>query len=280
MKGKAFLIILLIFSAACCAYGADSVSTVSQAEDSVSKVPTGDVGKGMDDSGNQGILNEPANDEPLEIADPLEPFNRAMFVFNDKLYFWVLKPVAKGYNVVAPETVRIGVDNFFSNLRFPIRFVSCLLQAKFKSAAVETGRFGINTTVGILGFMDPASGKKIDLQKQDTDLGLTLGSYGIGQGFYIEWPFLGPSSGRDTVGLVGNLFLNPEAYIRPWTLATGVWAYEMENSVSLRIGDYESLKQAAIDPYISVRDAYVQYRQNKLEGKNTEQEKPVTSPEE
>jgi phospholipid-binding lipoprotein MlaA len=203
------------------------------------------------------------DEEAVTIADPLEPFNRAMFHFNDRFYFWLLKPVSQGYGAVVPEKARVCVNNFFSNLRFPIRFVSSLLQADLIRAATELGRFGINTTVGIAGFFDPASSQVFELQKQDTDLGLTLASYGLGHGFYIDWPILGPSSPRDTLGTTGDYFLYPVSYIPVWYVSLGVRGYEEVNSTSLKIGDYESLKEAAIDPYVALRDAYVQYRHKK-----------------
>ncbi len=138
-------------------------------------------------------------EKEISIADPLEPFNRAMFHFNDKLYFWVLKPVAQGYNKVVPEPARVGVKNFFSNLGFPARFVSCLLRADFKGAATQLGRFLVNTVWGVGGFLDPSSSEQLNIPKQDADLGQTLGIYGVGQGFYIVWPFLGPYSARDSI---------------------------------------------------------------------------------
>ncbi len=199
------------------------------------------------------------------IGDPLEPFNRAMFQFNDKLYFWILKPVAQGYNKVAPEVARAGIDNFFSNLRFPIRFVSCLLQADFGCAGSELGRFAVNTVWGVGGLLDPASSKDLNLPKRRADLGQTLGVSGVGTGFYIVWPILGPSSARDTAKIVGDFFLYPVSYIKPWYQWLGVRAFEEINDTSLRIGDYESLKEAAIDPYVALRDAYAQYRRGLIE---------------
>jgi phospholipid-binding lipoprotein MlaA len=198
------------------------------------------------------------------IADPLEPFNRAMFRFNDKLYFWVLKPVAQGYGTIVPKPVRTGVKNFFSNIASPIRIVNCALQANFAGAARELGRFAVNTIWGIGGFLDLASDNALKLTKQDEDLGQTLGVYGFGQGFYIHWPIFGPSSPRDTVGMIGDLFLHPVTYLSDSGIATGLRTYEKVNAVSLSIGDYESLKDAAVDPYVSFRDAYVQYRWNKV----------------
>ncbi len=203
--------------------------------------------------------------EKGRIADPLEPFNRAMYHFNDKLYFWVLKPVAQGYKAVVPEVARVSVNNFFTNIAFPIRFVNCLLQANFRGATLEVGRFVLNTLGGIGGLLDPASRKDVGLTKQDEDFGQTLGVYGVGQGFYIVWPILGPSSPRDTLGTVGDYFTHPFFYYDgPWLVTWELRVYDKVNDTSLRIGDYESLKEAAIDPYVAIRDAYVQYRLNKV----------------
>ena len=212
------------------------------------------------DDENLDYADDTFKEERVEIADPIEPFNRAMYRFNDKLYFWVLKPVAQGYKTVVPEPARISVKNFFSNLGFPGRFLSCLLQADFTGAFTELGRVTINTVWGIGGLLDPSADKKLDLQKQETDLGQTLGVYGIGHGFYIVWPVLGPSSPRDALAKAGDLYLNPVSYIDPWYAASGIKAYDVINNTSLRIGKYESLQGAAVDPYIAMRDAYIQYR--------------------
>lgn len=208
--------------------------------------------------------------ETPTIADPLEPVNRAMYQFNDKLYFWMLKPVAQGYNYVVPEPARISVKNFFSNLGFPIRFLSCLLQADLRGASTEAGRFAVNTIWGIGGFLDPAAGKELDLQKQETDLGLTLATYGVGHGFYIVWPFLGPSSLRDSISLPAEYVLYPVSYIEPWYAWLSVRTLKVVNDTSLQIGDYESLKEAAIDPYVSMRDIYIQYRLKTLKQRGTQ----------
>jgi phospholipid-binding lipoprotein MlaA len=223
----------------------------------------------VSDDDNLDYSEDTNKEERVEIADPLEPFNRAIYHFNDKLYFWMLKPVAQGYGKVVPEKARVSVKNFFSNLGFPIRFISCLLQADFSGAATEFGRFTINTIWGIGGLLDPAAAEKLDLRKQDTDLGQTLGVYGVGQGFYIVWPILGPSSPRDSIEIAGEYFLYPVSYINPWYSWLGVRTTEIVNDTSLRIGDYESLKEAAIDPYVAMRDAYVQYRLKKIKARQT-----------
>ena len=282
MKFFLFLILVYTFLTMGCAHSPNSNSSTLSPSISTSTLPavvtvssnSGEVNlpprekeiKSESKSSDDENFNEDeAAGEEAQIADPIEPFNRAMYHFNDKLYFWALKPVAQGYNMVVPEIARVSVKNFFSNLRFPVRFVSCLLQADFSGAAAEVGRFTINTVWGIGGFLDPSSNKELDIQKQDTDLGQTLGFYGLGQGFYIVWPILGPSSPRDSVTIVGNYFLYPVSYINPFYAGVGVWAYEQVNSTSLQIGDYESLKEAAIDPYIALRDAYVQYQLKKVE---------------
>jgi phospholipid-binding lipoprotein MlaA len=228
------------------------------------EMPDKSMAQNVDDYGDIEVV-EKANEEGKgEIADPLEPFNRAMYHFNDKLYFWVLKPVAQGYGKVVPKAARVSVGNFFANLAFPIRFVNCLLQANFKGAAAELGRFTMNTLWGIAGFLDPASSQDINLSKQDEDFGQTLGAYGLGQGIFITWPLFGPSSLRDTVGLVGDGFLTPATYFSPWYAGAGTRVYDRVNDTSLTVGDYESLKGAAIDPYVAIRDAYVQYRFKKV----------------
>jgi phospholipid-binding lipoprotein MlaA len=204
-------------------------------------------------------------DEHVGIKDPLEPVNRAFFQFNDKLYFWVLKPMAVGYSAVTPEPVRIGINNFFYNLAFPVRFINCLLQGKGQDASDEVVRFFINSTVGMAGFIDVAT-NKLEIKKYDEDLGLTFGIWGLGPGLYINWPILGPSTLRDTAGFVGDAFLYPISYIiDPTKYTFALNAFNLLNQTSLRIGDYEDLKKAAFDPYIALRDAYYQNRKSKLE---------------
>ena len=197
--------------------------------------------------------------EEATIADPIEPWNRAMFQFNDKLYFWALKPVARGYNAVVPEPARISVRSFFRNVAMPVRFVNSLFQGKFAAAGTELARFGINTTIGLVGFFDVAK-SRFDLDAQNEDLGQTLGYYGMGGMMYIVWPFIGPSTVRDTIGYAGDTFLDPVSYIDPFEAAFGVNAYGQINKTSLELGTYEDMVESALEPYIAVRDAYIQYR--------------------
>jgi len=207
------------------------------------------------------------------VADPIEGFNRAMFTVNDKFYFWVLKPVASGYRFVVPTPLRSSVKNFFFNLLGPVRFVNCLFQGKWRAAEGEFCRFAVNTTAGMLGFLDPAKDHP-KMNPREEDFGQTLGYYSVGNGFYIVWPIFGPSTLRDTVGSVGDWALNPFAFMLLINVdagaltsdATNVAMYGVRtvNDVSFRIGDYESLKNAALDPYEAFRNAYIQNRNSKI----------------
>jgi len=209
--------------------------------------------------------DEFAGEEELRgVFDPLSGYNRVMFYVNDKLYFWVLKPVARCYRWAIPEFFRSGVGRFFRNLGFPVRLVNNVLQFKFKNAGIETGRFVVNSTVGLLGFFDPAQ-SRLHLTPRQEDFGQTLGKYGVGDGFPLVLPLLGPSNLRDALGLVGAYFLNPVAYIESTEARVAIPTYETVNSTSLKIGAYESLKRDALDPYTFMRDVYKQNRDKRIE---------------
>ncbi|RPI55247.1 MAG: VacJ family lipoprotein [Deltaproteobacteria bacterium] len=198
-----------------------------------------------------------------QVRDPLERFNRCIFAFNDFFYFKALKPVARGYRFITPEPVRVRVKNFFYNIGFPVRFVNNILQIKFKRAGQDTCQFVFNSTVGILGFFNPAQ-KYPWLNPPPEDTGQTLGTWGVGNGFYIVLPMLGPSTLRDSVGIVSDYFLQPVSYIEPVYISLGARSYEIVNKTSLSIGEYESLKESAFDPYIAFKDAYIQYREKAI----------------
>lgn len=208
-----------------------------------------------------------------EVFDPLSGYNRVMTNFNDLFYDHVLTPSAKGYAYVVPEIIREGIGNFFSNLFFPIRFANNLLQLKFDRAGGEVGRFLINSTFGFFGFFDPAS-KELKMQKYSEDFGQTLGYYGIGDGFYVVLPFLGPSNLRDVVGLGVDLSLSPVSYMTHNTLAYKIpndaWqgaifsAEYLLNDYSFEPNRYEVFKKDALDLYPYLRDAYKQKRDKEI----------------
>ncbi|NIO17242.1 MAG: VacJ family lipoprotein [Deltaproteobacteria bacterium] len=205
--------------------------------------------------------DEFAEEEPLIISDPFEPLNRAFFWFNDKLYFYLLKPVARGFRVV-PEPARISFSNFFSNLATPIRFVNSLLQLKIKDAGNEFSRFVVNTTVGIGGLFDP--GKKwAKVRKKEEDFGQTLGWYGVKPGFYIVLPLLGPSNSRDFLGQIADGFIDPLNYIfddRELEIIA-LKAFEAVNEISIDKDTYEGIKRQALDPYAFIKNAHTQRRE-------------------
>ncbi len=209
------------------------------------------------------LLEEELDEQAMRIADPLEPLNRLTFQVNDGLYFWVLKPVTQAYKGIVPGPVRVCAGNFFDNLGAPIRFANCLLQGKGDSAGVELRRFTVNTTVGILGFGDPAQ-DKYGLEPVDEDLGQTLGVWGVGDGFYLVLPILGPSTLRDTVGFVGDQFANPIRYVEPAEVSLSLSAGKYTNNATFHTGEYEGLKSDALDPYVAVRNIYIQYRDSKI----------------
>jgi phospholipid-binding lipoprotein MlaA len=209
------------------------------------------------------LLDEEYAEKMVEVADPLEPFNRAMFHVNDTFYFWVVKPISQVYSRVVPEPARIGIRNFFSNITMPVRFVNCLLQGKGDAAGTELSRFTINTTAGILGFGDPAR-DEYGLEPVREDMGQTLGVYGFGDGFYLVLPLMGPSTLRDSVSRIGDCFLNPVFYLETTDLTIGISALNFANSSSFKIGEYETLKSMTVEPYIAIRDSYIQYRNKQI----------------
>jgi len=210
------------------------------------------------------LLEEEYAGQMVEVPDPLESFNRTMFEVNDALYFWIVKPVSQVYGGVIPEPARIGIRNFFSNLTTPARLVNCLLQGKGKGADTELRRFAINTTCGVLGFGDPAL-DQYGLEPVNEDLGQTLAVYGFGDGFYLVLPMLGPSNARDSVGRLGDWFLNPVSYVEPTEAAYGITAVRFTNQSSLNIGEYETFKSMTVEPYIAMRKTYAQYRTKQIQ---------------
>lgn len=200
---------------------------------------------------------------PATISDPLAPWNRMMFRINDQLYVWVFKPLARGYTAIMPNPIRRGISNFFYNLTTPLRFVSCILQGKGDAAGGEFSRFVVNSTIGLLGFLDMTQAYP-ELNPKEEDLGQVLGVWGVGNGPYLFWPLLGPSTLRDTIGLVGGRMLDPVMYVDPTSLSAGVAALDKINALSFRTGDYEALKDAALEPYEAFRDAYIQHREKSI----------------
>jgi len=204
----------------------------------------------------------------VEVFDPIEPVNRAVFWFNDKAYFIVLKPLARGWRY-APEPLRISIRNFFENLQAPMRFVNAGLQGKFGAAGTELTRFLTNTTLGIGGLFDPSK-EHFGQLSQDEDTGQTLGYYGVGPGPYLVLPFVGPSNLRDGVGMYADTRLDLAWYLWGDYKRDDNYDYivariaDTINWTSLDKDTYEGIKRDALDPYLYMRDAHAQYRRNQI----------------
>lgn len=208
-----------------------------------------------------------------EVFDPLNGYNRTMTKFNDVFYTEVLSPISKGYKYVVPTTVRNGIDNFFTNLMFPLRFVNNILQFKFQNASEETGRFLINTIWGLGGFMDPAT-EVLKMKIHKEDFGQTLGYWGVKEGFHIVLPILGPSNFRDLVGLSGDFILSPTGQLGNNTLEykipknilqeLGINSLDKVNEYSFHPDMYEIIKKDSLDLYILLRNAYSQRREKEI----------------
>jgi len=214
-------------------------------------------------------FDEYADTEKL-VADPLYGFNLVMFHFNDAMFHGVFKPVAEGYAWAIPAKPRQWVRNFFTNMLFPVRFINNILQGKFDAAYMETSKFIANTSWGLLGFADVTQGMKRNWEpKRPTadGLGQTLGKAGIGHGIYIVWPFLGPSSIRESVGWLGDSYLDPLTYgDLSFVEFLAIRAYKNVNTLSLELrgNEYEAITEGAIDKYAAVRDAYIRFRAKKV----------------
>ncbi len=221
--------------------------------------------RGAGRSAEEDLLSELQEDYASrpEVADPLEPYNRLVFRFNDGLYTYVLIPVSEGYKAVVPEPFRQGIDNVFYNIRFPGRTVNHLLQGRPLRSAKEVAGFAINTLLGFGGLLKPASSIP-GMAPPEKDTGTTLGTWGFGQGVYIVWPVLGPSTLRSSVGMVGDYFLDPLTYIEEERMRWWLSGTENMNNLPSMMGRYRDMKDFGIEPYSSVKDGYVQYRRNKI----------------
>ncbi|MEE4239839.1 MAG: VacJ family lipoprotein [Desulfopila sp.] len=197
-----------------------------------------------------------------DIYDPLEPLNRVFFEFNDRMYFWVWKPVKIGYSYIIPAELRECLGNFFNNLSAPIRLVNNLLQGRFEDAGVVVLRFFINSTVGVYGLADVAL-QEFNLEPRLADFGQTLGVYGLGEGVYVCWPILGPSNLRHSTGLIGDAMLSPLSYTN-MTVDQGALYYAVNNInfLSLSPDVYEEMKKFSLDPYIATRQSFYDFRRN------------------
>lgn len=208
---------------------------------------------------------------PTSKMDPLESYNRTMFKINDNVDKAVLKPVSRTYDKITPSPLKKAFRNFFSNIgEIPVVF-NGLLQFKFQQAAYDTSRFLINSTLGLGGFLDVAA--DAGLEKHDEDFGQTLGKWGVPSGPYFVIPILGPSTIRDSVSRLADAPLKPIGYISPNSAKYSLYAADGVVTRASLLGASNVLGEAALDPYVFVRDAFLQRRLKQIYDGKVPQEK-------
>lgn len=194
--------------------------------------------------------------------DPLEPFNRGIYRFNDAVDKAVLKPVAKGYSAAMPAFGKTMVSNFFSNLDDVVVTANDLLQFKLAQGLSDGTRFLVNSTIGVFGLFDVAS--TAGLKKHYEDFGQTLGKWGVGNGPFIVIPILGPSTLRDGVGLYVDTYPNPTYQIEHIRTRNQLYLTNGINRRAALLDQEKILDEAMIDRYEFIRDSYLQYRKNQV----------------
>lgn len=210
------------------------------------------------------------------VNDPIEPFNRAVFAFNDALDRVLIEPVAKAYNFLTPDFFRTGVQNFMRNLRTPLIVANNALQGDLKGAGVASARFVINTVGGIGGLIDVAADQGLPYEPED--FGQTLAVWGLGEGFYVVLPVLGPSNLRDTAGLVADTAADP---VRLYAFNQGEeWIYYTRGAIegldnrARMVNAVRDMRRNSLDYYAAVRSAYTQKRRSLVRDVNPDAASP------
>jgi phospholipid-binding lipoprotein MlaA len=188
--------------------------------------------------------------------------NRGTFRFNEGLDRWVVAPVAKGMDFVIPDPVERSMRRVFDNAKIPIHFGNALLQLKFKSAFDDLARFLLNSTIGFVGLFDPAI--EAGLEAHHEDFGQTLGYWGVPPGPYLVLPIFGPSNPRDTVGLIADSASTVYPWFVPIYVPFAIGAGDLLNWRSLNLDAIKAEREAALDYYVFVRNAYMSYRENQI----------------
>lgn len=188
-------------------------------------------------------------------VDPYENFNRQMFVFNDSVDGYVAAPLSNAYKWITPEFMQTGVSNFFNNLKNVNVVINDVLQAKFAQGAEDTGRLAINSTIGLGGLVDVA--KHVGLEQNEEDFEQTLAVWGVPQGPYLVLPLLGPSTGRGIPGAIFDSAANPINYVNFPVQVLGMLSARANADGALKF-----INEAALDPYVFTREAFLQWRDN------------------
>ena len=201
--------------------------------------------------------------------DPWEKFNRQVHGFNNAVDRTVARPLARAYVAAVPRPVRLGVGNFFDNLRQPLTMVNQLLQGRPRDATQTFGRFVVNSTLGIGGLFDPASDLK--MKRRSEDFGQTLGTWGWRRSRYIELPFFGPRTVRDVLGMAGDMPLSPVRQIEDDKTRIFLQGLNLVDTRA-QLLSLDSLREGAVDDYALVRDSWLQRRNYQIESHRTPQQ--------
>lgn len=204
-------------------------------------------------------------------GDPWEGLNRNLFAFHETVDKAVIEPVARGYRAITPRPVRTGVQNFLRNLRGPVVFANDVLQGEFSRAGVTAARFGVNTTIGVAGVLDPAT--SMGLERHDEDFGQTLAVWGVDSGPYIFIPLLGPSTVRDAFGRVVDRGLDPITYAEGEDADEFRIAQTVFTALSAReqlLDPIADVRANSVDPYASFRASYLQLRESAIQNGRTD----------
>ncbi len=266
LSGLLASVLATLFLSGCATQAADPVQSesvqVPDSEDTATKSVSGDVDPNVikGDSGDVDpnvISVDPNVVSYDDYNDPLMPFNRFVFGFNDIVGRYALIPLGKGYAKFVPEPVDKRIDNFFDNVESPISAANNLFQGEFRASGRSLARFGINTTIGLLGLFDPAE-SWFGLQRAETDFAATLAHYNAGYGAYLVLPFLGPSDTRNATARVVDYFMNPIPYVLDNPESFMVVSYGFFHDFAQNAEDYEKLIEQSEDPYIFMRNLHLQ----------------------
>ena len=224
-----------------------------------------------------GCATRPPADDPealqefKENNDPFEPSNRALFAVHEAIDQAVLQPIAEAYRDVLPSPVRAGIRNFLGNLRTPTILTGDLLQGNLDRARKTLGRFIVNSTVGVGGIRDV--GRAYDVHGHSEDMGQTFAAWGVGEGFYIFMPLLGPSSARDLVGFGADIVSNPFTWIGQGQILDA-WNYTrlgmtIVDTREALLEPIDAVRKTSLDPYATLRSAYRQRRAFEIQNKDS-----------
>lgn len=250
-------ILTAAFLSGCATQAADPAPRqVIEIPATASSEPDSEGGEGGE-GGVETITIDPNVVSYDEYHDPLMPVNRFVFGFNDLVTRYALIPLGKGYVKVVPDPVARSFDNFFRNAASPVYAVNHLLQAKPKETALNLARFGINTTVGLLGLFDPAQAW-FGLERAPSDFAETLAHYDVGYGTYLVLPFFGPSDLRNAAARGVDYFLHPIPYVLDNPEAFIVLSFGFFQDFAQDAENFEKLMQASEDPYIFMRNLHLQ----------------------